>query len=146
MDSRAVSAVIEKIVAVGLVALFVSGFGAALFGGVVPDYRASAADELAERSLAAVADGVEAAVPTSRATADVTRTVAVPATIAGSTYRFELAGRRLRVSHPQPALDATTTLAIPPGVDVANGSVPGGAVRVRVTGAGGNRTLALAEG
>jgi hypothetical protein len=146
MDSRAVSAVIEKVVAIGLVVLFVSGFGAALFGGVVPDYRASAADELAERSLAAVADGVEAAVPASRAAADVTRTVTVPATIAGSAYRFELTDRQLRVRHPEPSVGATTRLAIPADVAVTNRSVSAGAVRIGVSGDGSNRTLELGPG
>jgi hypothetical protein len=146
MDSRAVSAVIEKVVAIGLVVLFVSGFGGALFGGVVPDYRASAADELAERSLASVADSVEAAVPASRATATVTRTVAVPSTIAGSTYRFELANRTLHLRHPEPALGATTRLAIPAAIDVHDGTVSAGAVRIRVSGDGGNRTLELEPG
>jgi hypothetical protein len=143
MDSRAVSAVIEKVVAIGLVVLFVSGFGTALFGGVVPDYRASAADELAERSLASIADSVEAAVPASRSTANVTRTVTVPSTIAGSTYRFELVGRRLHLRHPEPAIGATTRLAIPAGVDVGNTTVSAGALRVRVRGDERTRTLDL---
>lgn len=146
MDRRAVAAVVEKVVVIGLVTMFVSGFGAALFGGVVPEYRASAADELAERSLAAVTHSVETTVPAARATANVTQTVTVPATIAGSTYRFTLIDRRLHLRHPDTTLDATTRLAVPADVEVQNGSVSAGAVRISVSGDVGNRTLELEPG
>jgi hypothetical protein len=140
------SAVVEKLVVVGLVVLFISGFGTALFGGVVPEYRASAADEVAQRSLAAVAESVEAAVPTSRAAVNVTTTASVPATVAGRTYRIELAGRRLHLRDPNGRFGASTRVAIPASLTVRNGSVPAGTVNVRVSGEPPDRELRLEAG
>lgn len=143
MDSRAVTAVLEKTVAVGLVVLFVSGLGGALLGGAVPSYRASAAGEVGDRALAAAADRIEDAVPSTGAAATVRRHVTVPATLAGETYRLELDGRALRLDHPDRAVAGTARLALPSSVTVRNTTVGAGTVVVSVTGAGDNRTVTL---
>lgn len=143
MDSRAVSPVVEKTLAIGLVVLFVSGFSATFLGGVVPDYRAGIGDEVGERTLATAARTVEAAVPAADGTAHVETATELPGTLAGADYRIELRGRQLRLVHPDPSIGGTTRLAIPASVTVRNGSWTGGSFVVHVSGETGNRTLSI---
>ena len=141
MDNRAVSPVVEKTVAVGLVALFVSGFGTALLGGSVPAYEASAGETVGERVLANVADEIEASIPTQNGSVRVQTRGAVPGTLAGESYHLELRGRQLRFVHPDPTIRTTTRLAVPGSLSVRNSSWPGGPFEVHVTGSTDNRTL-----
>lgn len=146
MDSRAVSPVVEKTVAVGLVALFVSGFVGMLLGGVVPDYRATAGQEVGERALAEAALTVERAVPSADGIVRSRATTELPATIADSGYRIELDGRDIRLVHPNPAIDASARVAIPATASVRNGTWHGGEFVVEVRGPADNRTVAIGGG
>lgn len=143
MDNRAVSPVVEKTIAIGLVVLFVSGFGGALLAGIVPDYRTGVGQEVGERTLATAARTVESAVPSANGTVTVEKTSALPGTIDDRAYRIELSGRRLRLAHPNPSIGAATRLAIPPDVTVRNGSWTGGRFVVRLSGPAGNRSLSI---
>ena len=143
MDNRAVSPVVEKTVAVGLVVLFVSGFGGSLLTGTVPNYRASAGQEVGERVLATAAATVESAAPSTAAAVDVRVERELPGTIADEGYRLVLRGRQLRLDHPNPAVGATTRVALPAGVTVQNTTWDGGPFVVTVRGKGGDRTIEL---
>lgn len=146
MDSRAISPVVEKVIAIGLVAIFVSGFVGALLGGVVPDYRAAAGEEIAERTLAEAAKTVERAVPAAAGTRNGRATTDLPATIADRAYRVELDGRDLRLVHPNPAIGPSTRVAVPASVTVRNSTWLGGDFVVRARGPAGNRSLEVGGG
>lgn len=143
MDNRAVSPVVEKTIAIGLVVLFVSGFGGTLVSGVVPDYRSDVGQEVGERTLATAARTVEAAIPSANGTVTVEVVRELPGTIDDRTYRIELAGRRLQLTHPDPSIGASTRLAIPADVTVQNGSWTGGRFVVELSGPPGSRTLTI---
>jgi len=146
MDSRAVSPIVEKVVAVGIVALFVSGFVGALLGGVVPDYRAATGQEVGERVLARAAQTVERAIPSVDGPVRGRATAQLPATIADRGYHLELDGRTLRLDHPNPNIGASTRVAVPATATVRNGTWQGGDFVVRVRGPGRNRTLSIGAG
>lgn len=143
MDSRAVSPVIEKLVAMGLVVLFVSGFTGTLLGGTVPDYRAGAGQEVAERTLATAARTVDDAVTGANGTVRARATRELPGTIADASYRIELRGRGLHLVHPDPAIGASTRVAVPASVTVRNSTWHGGPFVVAVGGPAANRSLRL---
>lgn len=122
MDSRAVTPVVEKVLTLGIVALFVGGTTTALLGGVVPTYRDAVGQEVGERVLATASHGVGEAVPPDGAAVSATRRVDLPASIRGSSYRLETDGRTLVLDHPHRAVDGRATLAVPSRVAAVNGS------------------------
>ncbi len=146
MDDRAVTPVIEKTIAVGLVVLFVAGFGGSLLAGTVPAYRASVGQEVADRVLASAASAIEGAPPATNATAQIRVERRLPPTIRGASYDLQLRNRSLELRHPDPAIGGSTRLAIPESVTVENGTVDSPPLLVRVNGPAGNRTLSIAEG
>lgn len=146
MDDRAVTPVVEKTVAIGLVVLFVAGFTGSLLGGAVPQYRAAAGEEVAERTLAAAASTIQAALPATNASTTVRREQSLPPTISNRGYDLRLENRTLSLRHPDPTIGGSTRLAIPPSVTVANGSWDSPPLVVRVSGPPTNRTLSIAEG
>ena len=141
MDNRAVSPVVEKTIAVGLVALFVSGLGTTLLGGVVPAYEASAGETVGERALAKMADSIEASVPDQNGSIRIRTRGELPGTLAGESYQLELSGQQLRLLHPDPTISTSTRVALPGSLSVRNSSWPGGPFEVRVSGPTANRTL-----
>jgi hypothetical protein len=143
MDNRAISPVIEKTVTVGLVVLFISGFGGSLLTGTVPDYRASTGQEVGERVLATAASSIESANPSTTGTVDVRREQQLPGTIDDEGYRLVLQGRQLRLAHPDPAIGATTRLALPEGVTITNSTWDGGPFVVKVRGPVADRRVEL---
>jgi hypothetical protein len=146
MDSRGVSPVVEKLLAAGIVLLFVSGMTTALFGDVVPQYRTASGQEVAERVVSRAANAIERSLPTVSGAVTVRRTFEVPGTIRSSGYSLALRPDGLVVRHPDPAIGARTALELPPSVAVDRGSVDSGATLVvTVSGPAGNRTVSLAE-
>jgi len=129
---RAVAPLVGKLLEIGLVVLFLSGVAAGLYGGVLPEYRTDAGAEVADRTLAAAATEVEAAVPPDARTARVERTVDVPATIRGDGYRLVVDAGRLRLEHPRPGIGGETRLALPDRVDRIEGAWTSGATTVVV--------------
>jgi len=147
MDSRAATPVVEKLLATGLVLLFVGGATATLLGGIVPEYREATGGEVAERVLAGAADRLESAVATAPGRARRVVRLGGPSTIGGAGYRLELADGRLHLAHPEPALARTAAVSLPPWVDgVESVAASGSGPAVLVTGAPGNRTVRLVEG
>lgn len=119
MNERAVTPVVGKLLAAGLVIVFVGVVLAGLQTGAVPGFRAAAADELGDRSLAASADAIE---DTARADAAgvVELRPELPARIAGERYALRGAGDELVLEHPSPAVGGRVPLALP-----ANATVTG---------------------
>jgi hypothetical protein len=133
MDNRAVSTVVEKTLAIGLVTLFVSLVSLTMFGGVVPDFRAASGEELAERTLAKATERVQQAVPPNATRADVRMRVSLPGTIRRAGYRVRVDGRALVLDHPSDRISARTPLALPQSVVTVDGEwQSGGPAYVRV--------------
>lgn len=145
MDNRGVSAVVEKTIAIGLVALLTGTLATSLLGGAVPDYRSTVGQEVGDRVLATAASEIEAAVPSSDGDVTVRRERALPGTITDIGYTFEVENRTLRLHHPDPAVGGSTRLAVPPSVSVPDGNWSGGVFAVSVRGPVGNRSLTVTE-
>lgn len=147
MDNRAVTPVVGKLLAAGLVVLYIASVAGLFVGGLVPEYRAAAGDELGERVLATAAGQVESARPAVDDTATVRTRADLPATIRGEHYRIVVRNRTLVLDHPDDSLDARTRLSLPPTVNVRDATWHSGdQFVVRVTGPPANRTLDLRGG
>jgi hypothetical protein len=112
-DCRAVSPVVGKAMEATLVVLYIGLVTTALYGGAVPEYRAAAGAEVAERTLADAATSVESAVPPGATAATVHLEVDRPTTIAGEPYRIRPDGTDLVLAHPDPAVATRTPLVLP---------------------------------
>jgi hypothetical protein len=146
MDNRAVSPVVGKLLAAGIVVLYVASVTGLLLGGVVPDYRTATGSELSERVLATVASDVEQSVPATDGNATVRRTRSLPRTIAGERYRLTVSNRTLRLDHPDDRIDAEARLSIPTAVTVDGDTWESGdQLVIRVYGAVSDRHLSIRE-
>lgn len=147
MDSRAVAPVVGKVLVAGLAVLYISAMTTVLLGGVVPDYRAAAGDELGERVLATAGATVERATTDADGTVDVRVRADLPGTIRNAPYRLTLANGTLRLNHSTDAVDAQARIDLPQNLSVADGTWRSGDdLVVRVTGPPSNRTVSLVEG
>lgn len=135
---RGVSAVVAKTLEAGIVVLFISLLVAVLYGGVVPEYRAAAGDELGERVLAEAAVEVQTAVPETPSTEAAVRHE-LPTTIEAATYRIVAENGSLVLVHGDPAIENELPLALPSDVVRVEGewySHETAVVRVEETDAG----------
>lgn len=121
-DQRGVAPVVGKVLEVGLVVLFVGAVTAALYGGVVPDYRTAAGDEVADRVVASGSQQVQAAVPPNRSNVRSVTEVDVPETVRGRAYEVVVRNRTLVLDHPDPDVSARARLALPDSVVQVSGS------------------------
>jgi len=138
-DERAVSTVVEKTLAIGLVTLYVSLVSVTVYGGVVPEFRATAGDQLTDRTLATATERVQQAVPPNATAVDARIRVSLPATIRGDSYEIRADGRTLVLDHPDSELDERARLALPSSVTRVEGRWQSGAstyVHVTATDAG----------
>jgi len=115
-DDRGFSTVVEKVLAIGLVTLFISLVSVTVYGGVVPDARTAAGEELSERTLATAAERVQQAVPPNATAADVRVRVDLPPTIRGAGYEIRAENQSLVLDHPRDRLDERARLALPESV------------------------------
>ncbi len=139
MDNRAVSPVVEKTLAIGLVTLFVSLVSVTVYGGVVPDARTTAGAELRDRTLAKASERIQQAIPPNATAVDSHTRVTLPASIRGANYEIRADGQSIVFDHPRDALDARVRLAVPGHVVRVEGQWQSGAqtaVRVRSTDGG----------
>lgn len=138
-DRRAMSPVVGKAMEATLVVLYLGLVTTALYGGAVAEYRGTAGEEVAERTLADAATDVEAAVPPEATAATVRVEVDLPPTIAGAAYTIRAGPDELVLEHPDPRVSATTPLVLPDRVVGVSGTWQSGGtatVRVESTGAG----------
>lgn len=137
MADRATSPIVGKAMEATIVVLYLGLVTAVLYGGAVPEYRATAGDEVAERTVAGAAGDIEAAVPPAVTEADVRIQVSLPATIAGEAYRIRASAGRLILEHPDADVAAEATLVLPERVAAVDGTWESGSeneVRVRTVG------------
>ncbi|MEF8856012.1 MAG: hypothetical protein V5A16_01180 [Haloplanus sp.] len=119
---RALTPVVGKGLEVMLVLLYVGSLVTVLHGGVLPDYRTTAAAEVSDRTLATTADRIETSVPPPSTHVDVTRTISLPDTIDRATYRIRAVDSALVLDHPDGALSGRVPLALPDRVVAVEGT------------------------
>ncbi|WP_435335175.1 DUF7266 family protein [Haloarchaeobius sp. TZWWS8] len=112
-DDRGVSPVVAKALETSLVLLYLGLLTSTLYAGVVPDYRSSAGDEVADRTLSAAAQRIEVAVPPNVSRVSVRQRVDLPTTIRSEPYSIRADGNRLLVVHPDPAVHDELRLSLP---------------------------------
>ncbi|PSP82315.1 hypothetical protein BRC83_09840 [Halobacteriales archaeon QS_1_68_17] len=132
MDNRAVAPVVGKVLAVGLVVLYTGVVATAIYGGIVPEYRAESGEELGERVLSTAALRIQQAVPPNATAVDARYRVSLPATIRGHAYRLRVDGRTLVLAHRSERIAAQTRLALPPHVVRVDGTWSSGSRAVVV--------------
>ena len=143
-DERAMTPVVGKTLAIGIVILYIGGMTTILFGGVVSEYRTTAGAEVGDRVLATAGGSIEQSVPAANGTVAVNRTLDLPPTIRERSYELELVGGRLRLHHPNPAIGGDLSLSLPPTVTVQNGTWQSGSkLNIRVHGPRESRTLTI---
>jgi hypothetical protein len=98
------------------VTLFVSLVSVTVYGGVVPDTRTAAGEQISERALASAAERVQQAVPPNATAADVRVRVELPPTIRSAGYEIRAENRSLVLDHPRDRLDGRARLALPSSV------------------------------
>ena len=138
------SPVVGKAMEATLVVLYVGFVTTTLYAGAIPEYRTTAGEEVAERTLADAATDIEAAVPPEAVRASVRIEVDLPSTIAGDAYRIHANGSRLRLEHPNPAVQGSVPLVLPERVDSVSGTWSSGddaVVRLVTTDSGIEVTL-----
>lgn len=146
MNNRGVSAAIGKLLAAGIVVLYVAGSVFVLSGEVVPNAREAAGREVAERVLADATLRLERALQPSGGHLEGRIAIPSPATIAGAGYQLALQNRSIHLRHPNPRLSLRADLAIPEAVTPVEGAVDSGAaIAVTVSANSGDRTVRLVE-
>jgi hypothetical protein len=119
--NRAVVPAVGKALEASIVLLYVALVTTTLFGGVVPDYRAAAGQELADRTLSTAAHRVQDAVGPDATRASARVRVDLPATIRGDGYRIRAENGSLVLDHPDAEVGSRTTLAVPAHVVAVRG-------------------------
>lgn len=139
-SDRGVVPAVGKALEAGIVVLFIAVLTTTLYGGVVPDARSAAGDEVGERALQHAAASVEAAVPAAAQPSAVgvngtvaERRVSLPATIRGERYRITANGTSLVLVHDHDRVGGRTPLVLPDTVRSVRGNWTGGDGLVRVT-------------
>lgn len=147
MDNRAVAEVVAKLLAFGIVLLYIGGMVSVLYGGAIPEYRGAVGEELGDRVLVTAADRIQGSIPPTAREVSATTTVDVPATIQGSAYSIALDGRSLVLDHPARDVGGRVRLALPAHVTSIDGAWDsGGEQLVRVDGGTGGVSVRLVEG
>jgi hypothetical protein len=122
VTDRGFAPVVGKGLEAVVVVLYVAALVTTLHGGVLPEYRAAAAAEVSDRTLASTAAQIEASIPPRASSVSVRRTVDLPTTIGRSTYRIRLANDSLVLEHPDPAVGDRVRLALPDRVATTESS------------------------
>jgi hypothetical protein len=147
MDSRGLSTVVEKTLAIGLVTLFLSLSAVTVFGGVLGDARTEAGSRIADRTVAVAAERVQQSLPPNGTRGEVRLGVDLPSTIRGANYQISVEDRTLVLDHPRDALDRRAPLAVPAEVAAVEGRWESGAdTYVRVRRANGSLLIRLETG
>lgn len=131
--------VVGKAMEATLVVLYLGLVTTALYGGAVAEYRGTAGEEVAERTLADAATDIEAAVPPEATTATTRLEVDFPPTIAGAAYTVRARPDELVLDHPDPRISATAPLVLPDRIDSVSGTFQSGGtttIHVEATDAG----------
>ena len=106
------SPVVGKALESTIIVLYIALITAALYGGTVPEYRAAAGSEIADRTMADVAIEIQRSIPPESTDADIKKQMSLPPTIAGEHYRIKANERRLTLTHPHPQIETQIPLVI----------------------------------
>jgi len=147
---RGLSPVVGKTLELGVGVLLVALLTATFFGSVAPDYRSAVGTEVGDRTIAAAADRIETAVPTS----DVVRvdrrvTVRLPDTIRGSPYRIVADGASpasVRLVHADDAVGGRIRLAVPGSAEIRGSWRSTSPSQITVTAGEGSLSVRLVDG
>lgn len=131
-DDRATSPVVGKALEAAIVVLYVSLLATVLYGGIVPEYRAAAGEEVAERTLATTSSEIQLAIPPEGVDGEVVVEIDLPETIAGASYRIDATTEELVLEHPHPDVGTTVPLVLPERVEDVSGTLAGGDGRIRI--------------
>jgi len=146
VDNRAVAPVVGKLLAAAIAVLYIAGTTSLLLGGVVPDYRTAAGEELSERTLAEAAAIVERAATGSGSTTVARVRTELPPTIRDGSYRLVLRNGTLVLDHHDADLDARTNLSVPSTVQTVESTWKSGdTLVVRAAEGKTNRTVELVD-
>jgi hypothetical protein len=118
---RAVVPAVGKALEASIVVLLIGLLTTTLFGGVIPDYRAAAGQELADRTLSTAAHRVQDAVGPDAGRTSARVRVDLPATIRGDGYRIRAESGDLVLEHPDDEIGVRTPLAVPDHVREVRG-------------------------
>lgn len=118
---------VGKVLEAAIVVLFIGTMTTALYGGVVPEYRAAAGQEVADRTLVAATSEIEGAVPPNARTVAAETRVTLPAAIRNANYRIVANGTTIRLDHPDEAIGGARDLALPEYVHRVEGAWRSGA-------------------
>lgn len=118
---RAVAPAVGKTLEIGIGVLVVILLTSTLYGSVVPAYRTTAGEELADRTLATAVATTERTVPPVGAHVSASRRVDLPATIRGATYELHATGGAIALRHPHPAIGGRAPIALPDRVLTVSG-------------------------
>lgn len=121
MDNRGLTPVVGKTLAIGIVVLYIGLLTAVFYGGVIPEYRAMAGNEIGDRVLATATERVQQAVPPPVWRVDARFRVELPPTIHGQTYSIRASNRSLILEHPHPDIGGRAPLALPNTVSRVEG-------------------------
>lgn len=147
MDRRGVTTVVAKLLAFGIVLLYIGGVVSVIYGGAVPEYRSAVGDEMGDRVLATAADRIQGAIPPEARDVSATVAVDLPATLHGSAYAITVEGRSLVLDHPDEGVGGRVRLALPAHVSSIDGSwESGGEQFVRAERGSGGLSVRLLEG
>lgn len=118
-DPRAASPVVGKALEAGIVVLYIGLLLTVLYGGLVPDYRAAAGEEVSDRVLAEASQELQTAVPASE-TATARTDVDLPSQIQGSDYRLRATAQdgqfALVLEHPRQSVNGRIPVLLPEDV------------------------------
>lgn len=143
-NERAMSPVVGKAMEATIVVLYIGLITTVLYGGAVPEYRASAGDEIADRTVAAVSNDIERSIPPAATQVDVRIEVDLPATIAGDAYRIHATNETVELEHPNSEITARTVLVLPDRVVRVTGTWDSGeTAHIRVKNVDGGLEVVL---
>lgn len=120
MTDRATAPVVGKALEIALILLYIGFLSAGLYGGVIPDARASADQAIAERTIATAVEEIRGAIPSS-GIGQVQVPIRLPETIGGEPYRIVARDGHLIIRHDDPAVEATASLLLPSRVRTISG-------------------------
>jgi len=146
VDNRAVAPVVSKLLTAAIAVLYIAGTASLLLGGVVPEYRTAAGQELSERTLAEAGATVERAAAGSERTSVAHVRADLPPTIRDGSYSLVLRNGTLVLDHHDSTLDRRTNLTLPSRVETVESRWDGGTTLVvRAAEGETNRTVELVE-
>lgn len=118
-DDRGSSPVVGKALEAGIVVLYIALLLTVLYGGVVPEYRTAAGQEVGDRVLAEASQEIQGSIPADT-TATAQTTVALPDQIHGSNYQIRADERDetavLVLVHPDSGINGELPVVLPPDV------------------------------